>query len=66
MEDPNAIETPESRKADRATLRDTLRKLREIERRAANGEPVYREMAERIEARRNAAADDMIRDALGN
>lgn len=54
-------ETPETRKA--AAL-DILRKLRDIMVRAEAGEPVYAEMAARIDARERERAEALIREAL--
>ena len=57
-------ETPETKKARKASMLAVVRKLREIEKRHEAGEPVYAEMAARIEARQHEAADALVREAL--
>lgn len=59
-----ALDTPEARKQSKAAALDILRKLRDIEARHEAGEPVYAEMAARIEARHAEAAEALIREAL--
>ncbi|MCV0439689.1 MAG: hypothetical protein K5880_13770 [Hydrogenophaga sp.] len=57
-------ETPEAKKAKKASILAVLKKLREIEKRHEEGEPVYAEMAARIEARHEEATQALIREAM--
>lgn len=57
-------DTPETRKARKASMLAVLKRLRDIEARHEAGEPVYAEMAARIEARQHEAADALVREAL--
>jgi hypothetical protein len=54
----------ETRKQRKTTALDILQKLRDIEAHHKAGEPVYAEMAARIEARQHEAADALVREAL--
>jgi hypothetical protein len=48
----------------KAQCLEILEKIDHIEAEASAGRPVYKEMAERMDARRDRAAKDLIRDAL--
>jgi len=57
-------ETPETKKARKASMLEALKRLRAIEKAHEEGQPVYAEMAARIEARQHEAADALVREAL--
>jgi ribosomal protein L18E len=51
-------------KATKDTAQDINRKLRTVQEAHEKGQPVYREMADRMEARRKARAEAIIDEAL--
>ena len=56
----------ESKAERKKAIVDVTAMLRDVLRRHKAGLPIIAEMAERILARERAAADTLIRDALGN
>lgn len=57
-------ETPETKKARKASMLAVVKRLRAIEKAHEEGQPVYAEMAARIEARHEEAAQALIREAM--
>ncbi len=54
----------ETAKGRKVAMLSILRTLRAVVKRHEAGEPVYAEMAARIQGREHEAADDLIREAL--